>query len=67
MALTGCHTLTRSNNGVTLVEDDFQLICFDIVQEPSTSGAFLFQEAKKKQIKEGRGKVNSLLDSILKD
>ena len=50
-----------------LVEDDFQLICFDIVQEPSTSGAFLFQEAKKKQIKEGKGKINSLLDSILKD
>ena len=57
----------RENNGVTLVEDDFQLICFDIVQEPSTSGAFLFQEAKKKQIKEGKGKINSLLDSILKD
>ena len=57
----------RENNGVTLVEDDFQLICFDIVQEPSTSGAFLFQEANKKQIKEGKGKINSLLDAILKD
>ena len=31
----------RENNGVTLVEEDFQLICFDIVQEPSTEGAFL--------------------------
>ena len=28
-------------NGHTLVEDDFQLICFDIVSEPSTPGAYL--------------------------
>ena len=28
-------------NGDTIVEDDFQLICFDIVSEPSTPGAFL--------------------------
>jgi hypothetical protein len=24
-----------------MVNDDFQLICFDVVQEPSTSGAFV--------------------------
>jgi hypothetical protein len=29
------------SNGVTMVEDDFQLICFDIVSEPSTPGAYL--------------------------
>ena len=63
----GMGSVTESANGETIVEDDFQLICFDIVQEPSTSGAFLFQEAKKKQIKEGKDKINSLLDSILKD
>jgi len=28
-------------NGVTIVEDDFQLICFDMVSEPSTVGAFM--------------------------
>ena len=28
-------------NGDTIVEDDFQLICFDVVSEPSTPGAFL--------------------------
>ena len=28
-------------NGVTMVEDDFQLICFDIVSEPSTPGAYM--------------------------
>lgn len=29
------------SEGRTIVEDDFQLICFDIVSEPSTPGAYL--------------------------
>ena len=28
-------------NGDTIVEDDFKLICFDVVSEPSTPGAYL--------------------------
>lgn len=52
--------------GRTLVEDDFQLICFDIVQEPSTSGAFLFQEEKQRLHENKNVKINSLLDDILK-
>ena len=33
--------------GKTIVEDDFQLICFDIVSEPSTPNAFMgLQESK---------------------
>ncbi len=31
----------REVNGDTMVEDDFQLICFDMVSEPSTPGAYL--------------------------
>jgi len=31
----------REQMGQTIVEDDFQLICFDIVSEPSTPGAFM--------------------------
>lgn len=34
-------------NGVTMVEDDFQLICFDMVSDPSTPGAFMMTEAKQ--------------------
>ena len=34
------------NQGGTIVEDDFQLICFDMVSEPSTPGAFMVKEAK---------------------
>jgi hypothetical protein len=33
--------------GKTIVEDDFQLICFDMVSEPSTPGAFMMKEAKE--------------------
>jgi hypothetical protein len=31
---------------VDMVNDDFQLICYDVVSEPSTPGAFLFREGK---------------------
>ena len=33
-------------NGITMVEDDFQLICFDMVSDPSTAGAFMMTEAR---------------------
>jgi hypothetical protein len=36
----------REQNGVTMVEDDFQLLCFDMVSDPSTPGAFMMTEAK---------------------
>lgn len=37
----------KESQGKTIVEDDLQLICFDIVSEPSTKGAFLnLSEAK---------------------
>ena len=31
----------KEQMGKTIVEDDFQLICFDIVSEPSTPNAFM--------------------------
>jgi len=31
----------KEHQGTTIVEDDFQLICFDIVSEPSTPNAFM--------------------------
>jgi len=37
----------RQQNGQTIVEDDFQLICFDIVSEPSTPNAFMLKEWKE--------------------
>ena len=31
----------EQKDGETVVQDDFQLICFDIVSDPSTPGAFM--------------------------
>ena len=37
---------TRSEGGNQIVQEDFQLICFDMVSEPSTPGAFMMNEGK---------------------
>jgi hypothetical protein len=44
-------------NGTTMVEDDFQLICFDMVSDPSTPGAYMMKEAKS--ILEGSSNTKS--------
>jgi hypothetical protein len=38
---------TRREGDNQVVQDDFQLICWDFVSEPSTPGAFMMKEAKK--------------------
>jgi hypothetical protein len=58
------------NNGQTIVEDDFQLICFDFVSEPSTPGAFMIKEAKDLEspnIFTRADKINRLLNDIVGD
>lgn len=37
---------TINESGNQVVQDDFQLICFDMVSEPSTPGAFMLNENK---------------------
>jgi len=56
----------REHQGDTVVEDDFQLICFDFVSEPSTPDAYM-----SPQMHEGvdtgltqADKINRLLNSI---
>ncbi len=59
----------KESNGNTLVEDDFQLICFDFVSEPSTTGAFMMSEAKNMKIGSNvftkADKINRALNDIL--
>lgn len=38
---------TRREGDNQVVQDDFQLICWDFVSEPSTPGAFMMREAKE--------------------
>ena len=58
----------REQQGKTLVEDDFQLICFDIVSEPSTQGAYMMMnESKQKQMWSKADRINRLLNDIIGD
>jgi len=64
----GLGSVTEGQQG-TMVEDDFQLICFDFVSEPSTPNAFMnLQEGK--QYKEPNiftkaDRINRALNNIL--
>ena len=53
-------------NGKTYVEDDLQLICFDMVIEPSTPDAFMLKEHRKLTTRAKENNIHNLLDSILK-
>lgn len=46
----GVGSTTKTNEGCDVVSEDYQLICFDIVADPSTPGAFL---------KEGKSIIDS--------
>lgn len=59
---------TRKESGKTIVEEDFQLICFDFVQEPSTPGAFMMSEGKRRdmnQVFSKADRLNRLLNDII--
>ena len=65
----GMGSVTESQ-GKTIVEDDFQLICFDFVSEPSTPGAYMMKEAKNlstPNIFTKADKINRLLNEVLDD
>ena len=64
----GMGSVTESA-GQTIVEDDFQLICFDFVSEPSTPNAFMMQEAKnfKNNVFTKADRINRLLNEVLDD
>ena len=56
--------------GQTIGEDDFQLICFDFVSEPSTPNAFMMKEAKDitlDNVFTRADRINRLLNEVLED
>ena len=59
----------KETMGKTIVEDDFQLICFDVVSEPSTPGAFMMQENKNKlnEVFTKADRINRALNEVLRD
>ena len=63
----GLGSTSRTNEGYDMVEDDFNLVCYDMVSNPSTSNAFMnLQESVAYQtlIKQNR---MVLLDEILNE
>lgn len=43
----GVGSTQTDGNGYQVVQEDFQLICWDFVSEPSTPGAFMMKEARQ--------------------
>ena len=59
----GTGSVRESKEG-TIVEDDFNLVCFDIVSEPSTHGAYMYrQDAALKENKTNR--IDTIIQEIL--
>ena len=60
---------TKRQGDTQIVQDDFQLICFDMVSEPSTPGAYMLREGKnisKKELDRHFNKSDRI-DRILND
>jgi len=67
----------KEEQGHIMVEDDFQLICFDIVSEPSTPGAYVTPQASMSPdinvyLREDKAttkhqKISNIIDDILRD
>lgn len=66
----GVGSTEKTNEGSDMVQPDFQLICFDIVSEPSTPGAYLFGESVDRSIEEPRfsraDRINRILNDIVR-
>lgn len=73
----GLGSVNEGMDGVITVNEDFQLICFDIVSEPSTPNAFVYPDDKrmdlgsstfKIKMKENKqNQIDDLFKKILRD
>ena len=69
----------KEEDGTTMVEDDFQLICFDMVSEPSTDNAYVSPAKGSSTVsmpsdinmyiseEKKNNKIDDLIESILRD
>lgn len=58
----------KESMGNTVVQEDFELICFDIVSEPSTPNAYMYPERKisvSSKMFEGKDKSDNIIDDLL--
>jgi len=65
----GLGSVSEGINGTVVVENDFQLICFDMVSEPSTPNAYVYpnqnnqMSTRLREVKENN--INDLFKKIL--
>jgi len=63
----GMGSVKAIGEGKVEVQDDFEIVCWDLVSNPSTQGAFMNQlnENKNTQTAAKYGKVNELINDII--
>lgn len=57
----------QQESGTDVVQDDFELIAFDIVSSPSTPGAYLIESVNDKLLVDRHNNLRNILHGILKD
>jgi len=57
----------KEKAGKKYVQDDYQLICFDMVSEPSTPNAFMVSEAKDRDPLGRRDRINRALNEVIRE
>ena len=64
----GTGSVTQTNEGTLMVQNDFELVCWDFVSNPSTQGAFMnpisLNEAK--QVVGKYDRLDSIINNILR-
>jgi hypothetical protein len=60
----GTGSVRESKEG-TIVEDDFSLICFDIVSEPSTHGAYMYRQDTSLKENKSSNRIDTIIQEIL--
>lgn len=64
---------TKKQGDYYVVQDDFQLICWDFVSEPSTPGAFMIPEGRKidsselKKVFSKTDRIDRIINELLQD
>lgn len=57
----------KNVKGQNIVQDDFELVCFDLVSSPSTPGAYVFSDpSEREQYQESEEKKPALDDRMMK-
>ena len=63
----GFGSVKENGDGIIEVADDFELLCFDFVSDPSTHGAFQkpLKEGLNKTINQNHLKINQIISNII--